>query len=113
MEYFNNQAPVYIASNLSSKTKSEKWAGTELEQAEQRCARVGSARRRRSSGIGRVVGPRIYLCAAANTHMHSVGEEPLFGQPGAAGSWPPGSHPLSDAALHLFVGASSSNHASS
>ena len=44
MEYFNNQAPVYIASNLSSKTKSEKWAGTELEQEEQRCARVGSAR---------------------------------------------------------------------
>jgi hypothetical protein len=43
---------------------------------------------------GREVGPRIYLCAAANTHMHPVGEvrkeEPLthswgLGQPASRG----------------------------
>jgi hypothetical protein len=62
------------------------------------------------------VGPRIYLCAAANTHMHPVGEvrkeEPLthswgLGQPASRGrrglAWVTHSPPLSLSLLPLLL----------
>ena len=79
--HLNNQVLPAVSNSSERKVPVKlkvKLAGNRVGTERSRGVHEWAVHGRRSSGISRVVGPQIYLCAATNTHMQPVGEEPLL-----------------------------------